>query len=196
MEPTKPSRLVRFLVPLSAFVLALAACGPEPKPDLKRVEEGVRKILELPTLEYVYKDIVFLGDKRTFLFITTVDKKLLFSVHLRVRAGLDLRRQDALVLKPDVRNPKKVRVRLPKPEILLVDADERSFHQYFALEKGEKFSRLEFSREIERIKPGLEKDARDRGILARSEENARRLVRSFLELAGFEEVEFESSSKG
>ena len=190
-----PPRLFRIPVLLLVVAALLFGCRAEPKPDLLKIENRVRKILELPTVEYRYKDIVYLGDKKTFLFFTTVDKKLLFSVNIRIRAGLDLR-GDPLTLSPDEKKSKKIRVRLPRSGILLIDADEKSIHQYFAVEQGDKFSRLEFSREIERIKPRIEKDARDRGILKQSEENAKRLVRSFLELAGFEEIDFEPSTKG
>jgi len=124
-----------------------------------------------------------------------VDKRLRFSLHLRVRAGADLG-NEGIGLTVDEKNPKRIFVRLPKPAILLVDADERSINQYFAVEKGGRFGRLEYSREIEKIKPRIEKDAKNRGILRHSEDNARRIVRSFLELAGFEEIDFGPPMKG
>ncbi len=192
--PKVASFRISGILVLSA-ALAASGCGKNPKPDLPSIESRIRKLLEMPTVEYVYKDIVYLGDKKTFLFFTTVDKKLLFSLNLRVRAGVGLG-NEGIRLAVDEKNPKRISVRLPKPAVLLVDADERSIHQYFAVEKGGRFGRLEYSREIEKIKPRIEKDAKDRGILRHSEDNARRIVRSFLELAGFEEVDFGQPTKG
>jgi hypothetical protein len=175
-----------FLVVLLAVLIAAAGCKPKNPANMPALESRVRSILELPTAEYIYKDIVYLGDTRSFLFFKTMDKRLLFSVQIRVRAGISL--DEGFRLYPDKGDPKRVYVRLPRAKIVLIDADERSIRQYF--EQGERFGRLEFSAAIEGVKPRVEQDARDRGILRRSEENAKRLVQSFLEYAGFESIQF------
>ncbi len=51
-------------------------------------------------------------------------------------------------------------------------------------------SRLEYYDEINRTKERIRQDALDRDILYRAEENARRLLKNFLQLAGFHTVYF------
>ncbi len=186
---TKAKRFLR-LSPLFAVVFLLAAsasgCSRRPPPDFGALETQVRNILELPAVEYVYRDIVYLGSTRSFLFFKTMDKRLLFSVRLRVRAGIDLAEGFRIV--PDDSNPRRVYVRLPASRILMVDADERGIHQYFAY--GERFSRMEYSAAIDAVKPKAEEDARKRGILEKSDENAKNLIRGFLGTAGFSRVDF------
>jgi hypothetical protein len=174
---------------VAVILLAVLTAVPGLKgkaPAMPALETRVRSILELPTAEYIYKDILYLGDTRSFLFFKTMDRRLLFSVQIRVRAGINL--DEGFRLYPDKGDPKRIYVRMPRAKIVLVDADDRSIRQYF--EQGDRFGRLEFSAAIEEAKPRVERDARDRGLLNRAEENARGLVQSFLQFAGFEEVQF------
>lgn len=167
-------------------VLAVWSGCARPPASVTTVESRIRSILEFPVVEYVYRDVVYLGDTRSFLFIKTLDRRLLFSVRLRVRAGMDLRSGFRLIA--DRGNPKRIYVQLPASRILLVDADEGSIRQYF--EFGERFSRLEYTNALEQVKPKAEEDARARGILEKSDENAKRIIRSFLAAAGFERIDF------
>lgn len=171
------------LVPASAL---LTGCSRGPAVDMGSLETRVRSVLELPTVEYVYRDIVYLGSSRSFLFFKTLDKKLLFSVRIRVRAGLDMKEGFRII--PDDMNPRRVYIRLPASRILQVDADEKGIHQYF--QRGERFGRLEYSAAIEEVKPRAVEDARKRGILEKSEENAKTLIRGIFGAAGFTRIDF------
>lgn len=167
--------------------LTLSACSAPPaKPELGRIESRLSGLLELPAVEYIYRDVVYLGKTKSFLFITTVDKRLLFSLNLRVRAGLDLRQGFKLVAV----SPTTVEVQLPPARILSVDADEASIREFFIVEQGEKIGRLEYAEEIERAKPRIEKDAIERGMLTAARAAAESLVGGFLAAAGFSEVRF------
>ena len=57
-------------------------------------------------------------------------------------------------------------------------------------ERGGRVGWLEYGEQIEAIKGKNAEDAVERGILVRAAENARMVVRNFLELAGFESVVF------
>jgi hypothetical protein len=164
----------------------LPGCSAPRRVDLARIEAQLTGLLELPTLEYVYRDVIYLGKTKSFLFFTTVDKRLLFSLDLRVQAGLDL--TQGLKLTPA--GDQAVELRLPPAKILSIDADEASIREFFILEKGEKIGRLEYAEEIARAKPRIEKDAIERGILAGARDGAERLVRGFLGAAGFSQVRF------
>ena len=113
---------------------------------------------------------------------------MLFSVDIRVRAGVDLAR--GVIVTPDRRDPNRIYVRLPEPEILAVDADESSIEEYFIREQGGRIGLLELTDQLEEAKERIAREAVERGILDRADENARRLITGFLAMAGFTEVVF------
>ena len=82
----------------------------------------MRDLLAIHTMEHVYRDVVYFGEEESFLFIPTVDRRVLFSVNIRVQAGIDL--TDGIEVFRSEDNDSEVFVRLPPAEILLVDADE------------------------------------------------------------------------
>ncbi len=152
------------------------------------METHIREILSLPTYEHIYRDIIYVGEEASFLMFKTVDTKLLFSIDVKVQAGIDLKKGIELV-------PGKngtITVHLPRAAILLVDADENSIHQYFLKERGKEITRLSYYDEISRQKEQIEKDAIDRNILFKAEENAKKLIKKFLTLAGFKNVVFKT----
>lgn len=157
--------------------------------EVVEVERRVRDLLELHTYEHVYRDIVYFGEERSFLFFRTMDRRLLFSVNFRVRAGIDL--STGLRLIPDATDPTRLYVRLPAPRILLVDADESSIRQYFVREQGGRITWLEYADQLERAGERIREEAIARGILDQAERNAVRVLENFLALAGFTAVEFD-----
>lgn len=171
-----------------ATLILLGACARNTSVDMSRVEDRIRDILALHTMEHVYRDVVYFGEQESFLFIRTVDRSVLFSVDIRVLAGIDL--SEGVEVFRDAEDDEAVYVRLPEARILFVDADEDSIEQYFVRERGGTIGWLEYGAQIERIKEKNAQDAIDRGILERAEANARAVLRNFLELAGFSSVVF------
>ena len=172
--------------------LVLASCAPVPDAELVRMEDRLESVLELHTYEHIYRDLVYFGEERSFLFIKTVDRAVLFSVDIRVRAGLDL--SEGITLTADRSSRSRIYVRLPEPTILTVDADESTIDEYFIREQGGRIGLLEMSDQIEAAKERTREEAIDRGILQRAEENARRIITGFLTIAGYEEVVFATES--
>ena len=184
LPPLAPPPLVLlFIVPL-----ALLACSPEPEADTAELERRVTNVLRLHSYEHVYRDIVYFGEERSFLFFKTMDRRLLFSVDIVVRAGVDL--EEGIEVLADSGNPERIVVRLPPTRILRVDADEATIHQYFSRDRGGDVGWLEYGAEIEGVKERVRADAVERGILAKAQTNAREMVENFFALAGFEEVVF------
>lgn len=177
-----------FLIGVVAGTLALASCAAPGEQEMVRMEQRIEALLELHTFEHIYRDLVYFGEERSFLFIKTVDRAVLFSVDLRVRAGIDL--SDGVTLTPDRSDPSRIYVRLPPAEVLSVDADEQTIEEYFIREQGGRIGLLELSDQLESAKARTREEAIERGILVQADENARRIVRGFLELAGFDEVIF------
>ncbi len=177
--------MVKRLGLTAAVFLVLSSCGPSQSERLTSLEAKVRNLAELHTYEHTYRDVVYLGEQRQFLFFRTMDRQLLFSVNIRVRAGVDLR-QGVSVLPGEGR--RSVLVRVPAPTILLVDADEESISQYFVRERGGAIGLLEVGAEIEAVKEQVAADAIGRGILDRARENAREVLENLFLQAGFESV--------
>lgn len=185
-----------YLLLIAAVALAAASVvvfrtprDRQPAPELPAVETKIRRLLSLPTAEHEYRDIVYIDSSRSFLFIPTSSKRLLFSIIIRVQAGIDLSRGFSLV-PGGADGRQRITVRLPRPEILLVDADEESIYQYFVREQGDRVRLLEFGDEIAKLKTRVEDDAVSRGILERAELNAKSILERFLRLQGFTEILF------
>ena len=159
-----------------------------------RISAKVGRLLSMPAVEHEYRDIIYIDSEKSFFFIPTASKRLLFSVNIRVQAGIDLTRGYELIPRPGKGGA--ITVRLPPSEILLVDADEESIYQYFVREKRDRIRLLEFGDEIRRLKDRVRSDAEQRGILVQADENVRKLIGNFLKIQGFDEVTFETLTAG
>lgn len=189
-RPT-PGTAKKVLLPLlgAAVLLTVSGCGLKRSDTFtqREIETRIRDILALPTYEHVYRDVVYASQETRFLGFKTRENRTLFSVEIIVQAGLDLSRGFDL----EIPESGTAVVSLPGAEILKIDADERTIHQYFSKERGGDIERLAYYDEIDAKKTFLREDAVSRGILTRADENARTLIRNLLEFAGFEAVLFQ-----
>ncbi len=156
--------------------------------DTVAIQDEITDLLELHTYEHIYRNAVYFGEEKTFLLWRTVNSRVLFSIDIRVRAGLNL--EQGFSVTPDRTDSGRVYVRLPAAEILSVDADETSIHQYFIREQGSDIGLLQMTEQLAEVKERTEADAIERGILRNAQQNARDIVRNFLNMAGFAEVVF------
>jgi Protein of unknown function (DUF4230) len=184
-----PMRAVRFpAFALLIIVVLLAGCAPAVQFDAISIQEQLTDLLELHTHEHIYRDVVYFGEEKSFLGVRTVDRRVLFSIDIRVRAGVDLGR--GFTITQDRDDPQRIYVQLPASEILSVDADEASIHEYFIREQGGRIGLLEMTGQLEGVKARTETDSIDRGILQKADANARNIVRNFMSLAGFSQTIF------
>ena len=178
------------IVPILLILCLSCSSGPD-EPDPGQLELSVRNILELPTYEEVYRDIVFIGEQQKVLFFTTADKRVLFSVDIRIQAGIKNLDDIAIdITGENDEGTKRAVVYLPKSEVILADADENTIEQYFLKEQGGGISRLDYYNEINRKKEELVKSAAGSGMLSKADANARKLVQGFMALSGVEVAEF------
>ena len=171
-----------------ALLFAGSGCAPVTNAEVVRLERQLESVLELHTYEHVYRDLVYFGEERSFLFIKTVDRAVLFSVDIRVRAGIDL--SEGLELEVDRSAADRIAVRMPAPAIMSVDADETTISEYFLREQGARIGLLEISDRLEHAKERIAAEAVGRGILTEAEANARQIIRGLLAMAGFRDVVF------
>jgi hypothetical protein len=190
------SALRPVLASLLAGLFLLASGCSRPPPDLTALGEKCRSILELQSCEFIYHDIIYQGKTEKLLgLLVTRDTRLLFSVDIRVSAGIDLQNGPDIVLEnlpaPADGLPGLV-IQLPAARILDSDADENTIHQYFlheyGLDGGGKVNWLDFQDEIAQAKKRAETDALKRGLLDTAWDNAAASLGSFFRLAGFGEV--------
>src|SRR6056297_710564 len=121
--------------PVLFTVLSYSACHfVEQSSPLKpaKIERQIKAVLELPTYEYVYRDIIYIADQARFLGFRHRDKQLLFAVDVHLQAGIDLKRGFTV----NSSDPHNLSISLPAPEILSIDADENTITQYFKKEFG------------------------------------------------------------
>ena len=182
----QPSQAPLLLLLAAALIVTFSGCADRRQRELDIVTRQIRSILEIPAYEHVYREIIYLGKEASFLGIRTQDKRVLFSVDMRVQAGIRLDRGFSLT----PRGISVVEVTLPPAEILLVDADEESIRQFFLLERGGSITHTEYYDEIEASKIAVREDALERGILKKAEENARELIRGILSGAGYGDIRF------
>ncbi|MFQ3621321.1 MAG: DUF4230 domain-containing protein [Spirochaetales bacterium] len=178
------------LFSLGILLMLFILYRPTPLLSEEEIQSSIRTLLEFPSVEYRYREILYLGEEKSFLFLSTSSKEVLFSVEVRVQAGFDLK--TAPGVKKDKKNPKKVILSLPSPQILLVDVDESTLYQYFVLERGTRIRRMDYSRELEAAKEKIVQDALNRGILTDAVTYARNTLEGVLRAAGFEEVGYEN----
>jgi Protein of unknown function (DUF4230) len=172
---------------LSIILLTLPlSCNPQYKLSKPVIENQIRGLLELPTIEYVYREIIYLGQEASFLGIKHMDKRLLFSIDLIINAGIDLTKGI------EIRNinEESIQIILSEPEILLVDADESSIHQFFVKEWGDKISHLDYYDEIVKSKDSIKIDAINRNILIKARNNAEKLISQLFAVYGITNVSF------
>jgi len=166
-----------------------------PSHDLTDLAARSRKLLELQSCEYVYRDVVYQGRLEKILgLITSKETRVLFSVNLKVKAGIDLSRKLEITPVPasSAAGEPAILLRLPAARILEVDSDENSIHQYFIYEYGlmqeERVKWLDVQDELAKSKEKIKADAIRRGILVKAWDNSGTILKNLFHLAGYKTV--------
>ena len=185
----RAARTLAALLVLLAVVPIFATCTLRRPPanQVSRARRSITRVLQLPTYELVYRDVVYVDKNAPLSFIGIGGGEALFAVDIHIRAGVTLDR-GLLIEYP---GPESVEVYLPAARVLSVDADETSVREYFV--RSPLFggtSQTDYYDALEPVKARLEAEAVDSGLLTRAEENAERLVEGLLRTAGFSRVEF------
>ncbi|WP_319559618.1 DUF4230 domain-containing protein [Marispirochaeta sp.] len=188
---SRQSKVPVFSCLLICILVTIPGCSVDSEQHTALVRRQIREVLEVPSYEHIYREVIYLGKENTFLGFRTLDQRLLFAVDMRVQAGIRLDRGFDLRL----RGSNRIEVLLPAAEILLIDADEESIEQFFLLERGDSITHTEYYDEIELSKDEVREDAIRRGILRKAEENAQTLIRGILSGAGYKEIRFISSGE-
>ena len=153
------------------------------------VVDRIQKLQRLETVVYTMDKIVTGERESTILPHFLAGDRLLLMVHGEVIAGIDFQ-----MLKPsDVQvYGKKVRVRVPQPQLLVTRIDSSKTRVYsrqtglLVSTDPDLESQVRNDAETE-----LRRSALADGILQKAQENARTTMTSLMQSMGFEEIEFE-----
>ena len=175
---------------ITAAVFLTAGCSNQAEPGREQLETSIKNILEMPTCEHIYRDIIYIGEEEKFLFFTTVDKRLLFAIDIRLVAGISDTSEISIEMERAPDGRRSAAVSLPKASVLYADADEKSIRQFFIKEFGREISLLDYYDEIDRKKQELLASEDTENLLKRADSNAENLISSFLKLSGIDDVRF------
>jgi hypothetical protein len=184
-------RISFFEIILMVLALAFTAAGVfllkgenHQKSYTEVMEQRLRDLRRLKTVCRTYRSVIYVEEKNFW----RGNKKVLFSVEYLVTAGVDFSRGIEIQELPD----NLIRVRIPRAEIFISDADESSIHQMYLRENallnpvriGDYMSQIISQGEANRTA------ALDDGILEQAEANARLAVIRILKLGGFDKIVF------
>ena len=143
------------------------------------LRDGIRDVGLLVTDEYYFTEVVSYSSVKKLwkLELPLTESSYLISYDGAVSAGVDLTK--AAVKKDE--EQKRITVVLPAAAITAVDIDPESFTLYS--EKaglGNRISVEDFNSSLVELEATARQKAADHGLLARADDNARRIVRNFV----------------
>ena len=173
------------LIGITAMMI-LSSCGNSLEQAAKEKLGTLTETAELGTVEYTITKIIKATDKA---FYTIGDRKILFSSSATMKAGVDLEGFSAENITINSKD-KEITIHLPKPKILAFNMPpEQTKLEY------EKVGALRFDFTAEErnnlLRQGEEAilaDAKNIGILADAERNARMFFEAMLSQVGFEKI--------
>ncbi len=136
----------------------------------------------MPTVEMLFREVVYHKSDDQILIFHYGGRETLFRVLVRVQAGFDLSDNFSVVLSEG-----KVVVTLPPPVILFSDADDESLYEYFS--EGQNIGYLRLQAILTERAKAVEEDALRLGILGEASANARTRLGETLKALGVEEYE-------
>jgi hypothetical protein len=168
-------------------VLVFVSCERETKQLKLQVENCLKSLYELGTVEYVVSKIVKADDKATWYKFG--DRKILFSCKASLKAGIDLSKlsRDSIIINPE---KKFISLILPKAELLSFNMKPDDIQLVYEKTALTRFSFSNADRDM--IVAQGEKDIKESlselGILIEAENNAKRFLETFLSRTGFSTI--------
>jgi len=147
--------------------------------SVESLEEGIRDIGTLVTQEYLFTDAVSQSKVKTLFSLTLgfTESSYLATYDGVVTAGIDF---GSISVDLD-REVRAVTVRMPKAAIQNVDIDPASFVLYSEKNGiGNPLSVSDFNGSLVELEEKARERAIERGILKQADENARRVVETFI----------------
>jgi hypothetical protein len=175
-------------------LLAFASCttATQKQDPLVLVEQGLKSLSDLGTVEYVVSKVVQASDDATWYKFGK--RKILFSCKASLKAGIDF----SELVKDGIKiNESRKSISLVLPKAKLMSFNMKPDDIRLAYEKTA-ITRFSFSNEErDMIMAQGEKDIRDSivefGILSDAEKNAKMFLEAFLSQTGYSEIDIQFS---
>ena len=164
---------------------------------LETVQDGLKAIGELTTEEYYFTDIITYSDLNRFLGIKLpwTETSYIASYDGVVRAGIDFAAVKVAAEQRD--DGVHLTVTIPKSKIQSTEIDHDSFVLYSEKNGlGNPLSASDFNQSLTELEHDAQKNAVDKGVLTRADEQARLLIERFIQSILVEDsytLEFASS---
>ena len=149
---------------------------------LETVQDGLKAMGELVTEEYYFTDIITYSDLNRFLGIKLpwTETSYIASYDGVVRAGIDF--ADVKVASEQLDDGVHLTVTLPKAEIQSTEIDHDSFVLYSEKNGlGNPLSASDFNQSLTELEHDAQKNAVDKGVLTRADEQAKLLIERFIQ---------------
>ena len=164
---------------------------------LETVQDGLKAMGELVTEEYYFTDIITYSDLNRFLGIKLpwTETSYIASYDGVVRAGIDFAAVKVAAGQRD--DGVHLTVTIPKSKIQSTEIDHDSFVLYSEKNGlGNPLSASDFNQSLTELEHDAQKNAVDKGVLTRADEQARLLIERFIQSILVEDsytLEFASS---
>ncbi len=169
-----------FLFTTIALLEKRSRARPETPPDSAPVVMAMNKIARLATVEVQVSDVVKYEEFKSFLFMS-FPKSAVLRVRGSVLGGFDLQRDGfSVVAHPESRT---VEIRLPRPSILAIDPKLEWFDEKSGLINP--ITPEDRTRWMAWARTSLGRIARQSGMDAKAEEQARNLLSAAAEALGW-----------
>ncbi len=147
-------------------------------PNDEAIELNITPVLEFSTVVYTYRSVLYFEDVQEILgFIPISQQRLLFSIKTNITAGIPLSEGMEVIKEGTL-----IRIRLPEPTILSVDADEESLLQYTVSETGRRINWVDVSEYINENSEVLSENAQEANILQKAKANTLLQVGELMDL--------------
>jgi hypothetical protein len=173
---------------LLLLALVLASCSPTAKQLEQQVENNLRQLTELGTVEYVVTKIVKANDNATWYKFG--DRKIIFTCKAHLKAGIDLSELPKNSIRVDA-DRKSISLVLPKAKLLSCSMKPDDIH--LAYEKTalirSSFSNAERDDVMTQGEVNIKENIAKLGILTDAENNAKMFLEAFLKQAGYSQID-------
>lgn len=151
---------------LAGSLAGLSSCAPAYQET--RARQGLRRIFELPTVEMLFREVVYHTQSRPLDFLVGPTEAL-FTLPVRIQAGFDLDQGFSMERGADG----GLRITLPPPKVLLADADDEGIRSLFAVPAAATLTQAQLAQLLEEASGRAVSAALELGLLERARAEAR-----------------------
>lgn len=146
----------------------------------------IEQLQQLVTAKQIYREVIYSKETGDFLWIPLKNKEFLFALDYTITAGINVSKGYSVR-----ENNGYKTITLPRAEIISIDADDTTIKEYFVKQRFSTLTRDDYFQLITDSKQTILLGDSIESLLLESEENARILLLSLLQIANIDvQVDF------